>query len=162
MKKLKRSIIITLVLLSLSSCSRLGYADNVDCSEIGKGALDTLDDDMEYAEFDKTHLELYFDDTDEYDDCYTVYSTDTGDINEIGVFHATSKDNANELAEECREYIEDLQENSRAFISSYAPDELPKLDSAQVRRFGNYVVYTVLDDESADAIFESIKENLKK
>ena len=162
MKTVKRLIIVTLAVLSLTSCSRVGYADNVACSDIGKDTLDTLDDNLEYAEFDEAHVELYFDDTNEYDDYYTVYSTDTNNINEIGIFHASNKDNAEDLADECRDYIEDMQENSRAFIQSYAPEELPKLDGAQVRRFGNYVVYTVLDSDKANAVFESIKENLKK
>ena len=161
MKKTKIIIAVMLAILFLSSCSRLGYADDVACSDVGKSMIENLDDSLEYAKFDDTHVELYFD-SDEYDDCYTIYSTDTNDINEFGVFHATSKESADELSEECKEYIEDMQENSRAFISSYAPEELPKLDGAQVRRFGNYVVYTVLDDEKADTVFESIKEKLKK
>ena len=66
------------------------------------------------------------------------------------------------MAEACRDYIDDMQEDSRAFIASYAPNELPKLDSAQVRRFGNYVIYTILPDDSAKTVFENVKEALKK
>lgn len=155
-------IILLTVCLILPSCSRSDYVDEANCADLGGQMTDSLDDGQEYLEFDSNHREFYFDDTEEYDDCYLVYSSDTNDINEIGVFHAPNGDEAKELFETCRDYIEDMQENSRSFIASYAPEELPKLDNAEVRRFGNYVIYTILPEDKAEAVFEKVEESLRK
>lgn len=163
MKKIIKTLsTLLLVAVLLSGCSRVQYADSVACRDIGSAISDTLDDGLEYAELSAEHVKQYFDNTDEYDDIHTMYSTDTGDINEIGIFHASSKKNADSVETKCREYIDGMKEDSRPFIASYAPNELPKLDGAQVRRFGNYVVYTVLDDSTADKVFEKVKDSLKK
>ena len=153
---------ILLICLSLCACSRSDYSDDFSCTELSEHIRDTLGDGQEYTEFDSTHREFYFEDSDDYDDCSLIYSTDTNDINEIGVFHAQSADAADDIAENCREYIDDMKENSRAFISSYAPAELPKLDNAEVRRFGNYVVYTILPPDRSTPIFHTLKELLTK
>lgn len=155
-------VIFTLVCAVLPSCSRSEYTDTVKCADLGKQMTDTLEDGQEYLEFDSTHRDFYFEDSDEYDDCYLMYSSDTNDINEIGVFHASSDERAEDMLEDCRDYIEDMKENSRAFIASYAPEQLPKLDSATVRRFGNYVIYTVLPEDKAEAVFQRIEESLRK
>ena len=162
MKKSIIALIISLSIVILPSCARMSYADDVACEDIGDSIKTSLDESTEYSLFDRAHIDKNLDVSGEYDDFYAIYSTDTNDIDEIGIFHAPTKEDAEDMAEACRDYVEDMQEDSRAFIASYAPEELPKLDDAQVRRFGNYVVYTVLPEDTANAVFESIKEALKK
>ena len=103
---------------------------------------------------------FYFEDSHEADDCRMVYSLDTNDINEIGIFHAPNKTEAQDIAEDCREYVEDMRQNSRAFIASYAPSELSKLDGAQVRIYGNYVIYTILPTELIESVFHEVERVL--
>ena len=146
----------------LFGCSKMEYSDDKSCRELGEGIEALLDDSQEYSEFDGAHVDIYFDDSAEYDDLFAVYSTDNNDINEFGVFHAPNANVADDLLESCREYVEDMREGSRAFIASYAPGELPKLDGAEVRRFGNYVVYTVLSDSDAQAVFDYVKAELEE
>ena len=162
MKKFICALCITLAALSFTSCSRGEFKDGVACKDVGTSITDTLDDGKEYLEYDDTHRELYFEDSEHYDDHYLAYSSDTSDINEFGVFHAPNSDHAEDIYEDCLEYVEDMKENSRSFIASYAPDEIPKLDGATVRRYGNYVVYTILPKEKANDIFSKIEESLKK
>ena len=147
----------------LPSCSkRTEYADDVECSQIFDGIADELDDEDQYLEFNSAHLETYFPDTNEYDDHYAVYSADVNDINEIGIFHAADEAYVAGILESCEGYIEDMRENSRAFISSYAPDQLPKLDAAKVRRLGNYVVYLILPEHLSEEVFEKIEDMLRE
>ena len=61
-----------------------------------------------------------------------------------------------------KNYISDLQENQKAFIASYAPREIPKLEDAEVRRYKSYVIYTVLDENSRLEAFEEINDLLKE
>ena len=162
MKKFICVISVILSLLSLTSCSSDGFRDGIACKDVGSSITDTLDDGKEYLEYDENHRKLYFEDSEHYDDCYLAYSSDTGDINEFGVFHAPDSEHAEDIYEDCMDYVEDLKENSRSFIASYAPEEIPKLDGATVRRYGNYVVYTVLPDKKTNDIFSKIEESLKK
>ena len=162
MKKTFCILCVALATLSLVSCSRKGFKDGIACKDVGNSITDTLNDGKEYLEYDDIHRELYFEDSEHYDDYYLVYSSDTDDINEFGVFHAPNSEHAEDIYEECLDYVEDMKENSRSFIASYAPDEIPKLDSATVRRYGNYVVYTILPKEKANDIFSKIEESLQK
>ena len=161
MKKFIAVILLLCTLTTVISCSKNQYVDDRSCKDVGNALVESLDDGLEYTDFDSKHISAYFDDTEEYDDHFAVYSTDTNDINELGIFHAPNKNMADELYESCCDYIEDIQEESRAFIASYAPDELPKLDNATVKRFDNYVVYTVLPDDKAEAVYERLESELK-
>jgi hypothetical protein len=154
------SLIALALALGLYSCAA-DYADDMDCSEIGRSLADRLDDGQEYTEFESTHREYYFDDTEHYDDCSLLYSRDVNDVSEIGVFHAPDAGSAQELAEDCREYLDDLRTSTRAFVESYAPEELPKLDNAEVRRFGNYVAYAILPTDKTEDFFNSLEEMLR-
>lgn len=149
-----------LCLAVLVSCSRQTYTDTLSCGDLGEEIITALGDGQEYLDYDSLHREYYFEDTEEYDDCRLIYSSDTNDINEIGIFHAPDAGKAAELEETCRDYIKGLREDSRDFIASYAPEELPKLDGAQVRRYGNYVVYTVLPSQSTEDVLSLVEEML--
>ena len=159
---MKSIFCIILCLICLSSCQRKAYTDTAECKSLGDGIISAIDDGQEYLDHDGTHTKLYFEDIEEYDDCRIMYSADTNDINEIGIFHAPSAKMAAELEESCREYISDVKEDSRSFIASYAPEELTKLDGAQVRRFGSYVVYTVLPSDKAESVFSHLEHTLAK
>ena len=91
-----------------------------------------------------------------------MYSTAVTDINEIGVFHCENKDNAKDLTEIVSKYITDMQSEQKAFIGSYAPRELPKLESAEVHQYGNYVIYLIMNDEDKEDSIEDIAEILCK
>ncbi len=153
------SAFILLCLCLLTSCSKKDFEDGIGCSELGKVVSDTLADGMEYAHFDDRQRALITEDSEKYTDFHHAYSSDSNDINEFGIFHA-AEGRAEELAKDCEQYVKELKDNSRAFIASYAPEELPKLDGATVKRFGNYVVYTVLPTDKTEKIFKDIEERL--
>lgn len=162
MKRFFCVFISLLFILSLCGCSaKKEYADDVSCSTLYEEISEELDDGNQYLEFNSIHMETYFPNTDEYDDCYTVYSADVNDINEIGIFHSDGEYVAG-IFESCQTYIQDMRENSRAFISSYAPDQLPRLDAARVERFGNYVVYLILPEELSEEVIDKIEDILSK
>ena len=73
-----------------------------------------------------------------------------------------SDDAVDKIEGVCYEYINDLSQNSRAFIASYAPEELVKLDNAEVRRYGRYIVYTVLEAADSERVFEIVENALRE
>jgi hypothetical protein len=161
---MKRKLLIicsALLCFCLVACGKAEYTDTQGCKALCHTAIQRLDDGLEYAEFGTAHLRAYFDE-EQYDDYCIMYSTDTNNINEIGVFHVSDKKAARQLEAECLEYIENMREGERAFIASYAPHELPKLDGALVSRYGNYVVYTILPQDKTAPTLQNIEGLLKK
>lgn len=156
MKKFFCFILVPLLLVC--SCSSGAYTDTLSCEEIRERIISSVGDE-EYLELDSGDAEYYF----SLDGCreYSVrYSSSTNDIGEFGIFHAEDEESALELLEECRGYLKEKQTEQRAFIQSYAPTELKKLDGAEAYRFGNYVIFTILEKELSIKIKTSIHELL--
>lgn len=154
----KKAFLTVLVATSvlLCSCSKKEFSDDVDCDDIAEKIKSPA---LEYGEYDEEYLDFFFDATTLQDDFCIIYSNDVNDITEIGIFHTQNTDAAEELSAIADNYISEMQKNQRAFIGSYAPEELPKLDSAEVKIFGNYVVYAISDDN--EALFAQVKDTLK-
>ena len=154
---------VILSLLILVSCSSTAiYRNDIPCSVISHSICDEADDAGEYSEYGNDHLEFFFGDTALYDDHCVMYSTEVTDINEIGVFHCKDEESAKELTKIVSKYIAEQQNEQKAFIASYAPREVPKLENAEVRRYGNYVIYLILNDDDKQDAIEEIEKLLKE
>ena len=82
------------------------------------------------------------------------------DINEVGIFHSPGGESEAEVFRLTEAYLKSLREEKQAFIGSYAPEELPKLNGAEVRRYGNYTVYAILSEEDRQLVFETVEKML--
>ena len=160
----KHLFIVTLVLtLILISCSKkLDYRDDISCEDLINSLLSVEISSKEYEEYDDEYFEFFFEDARMPSDLKIIYSTEVNDIDELGIFRAESSDEAEKLVEASEKYIEDMKKDQRAFISSYASPELPKLDRAEVKRFGNYVIYAIMSEDDKTSIFFKADEILKK
>ena len=161
MSRIKISFIVVIIFsLLLSSCNTKKYSDDVGCYELCERALISIDEREEFSDYGKEYIKYFFEDSELHDDFRIVYSTETDDIDELGIFHAPSADAAKEISDTVKNYISEMQNTQRAFIGSYAPEELPKLDRAEVRVFGNYVVYAIMEEDEKSDVFSEIEENL--
>ena len=164
---MKKLLIFTLTviisILSFFSCSsKNDYRDDVLCEEITDAIKEELSTQGGYAFFEEEQIKFIFDDISLANEYSVIYSLLSQNIDEFGVFRADSEKDARELADECREYIEEKYEDENAFIASYAPEELPKLKDAEVKVFGNYAVFAILSENDRAALFERVGEMLKK
>ncbi len=165
LKSSKHSAILAIILIFLSilcSCSGSDYADGVSCASLSNTVKEAWNDSLEYAEYGENYLEYFFDGDSYYDDFSIIYTVDTGNIDELGIFHAPDSNSAEEIYEDALEYIENMREDERAFIASYAPEELPKLDGAEVRTIGSYVVYVIASKSRVESAMSAIEESLRK
>lgn len=158
----RKIIFIALIIcaLLLSSCNTKKYSDGVSCHELCERAISAIDESDEFSDYGKEYIKYFFEGSELHDDFRIVYSTETDDIDELGIFHAPSADAAKEIAATVQNYISEIQDTQRAFIESYAPEELPKLDNAEVRVFGNYVVYAIMEDDEKSEVFSEIDKSL--
>ena len=153
----------TALLFSLFACSRdTEYNDSVPCSEI----LDTLEEqlpiDLGYETYGGDYVEYHFGNLGECDDRSIRYSVLSENIDEFGIFHAKDKKSKDLISNSVENYIQSMVKDKKEFIASYAPKELPKLESAEVSVYGNYVAYAILSDKDRSTFFETVENLLNK
>lgn len=162
MKRIKRSILALLLLLGLLwGCqAKTAYADDLPCSALMDAAREQIPVSLGYASFDDEYRQACFPDADSATDACLCYSVHAEDINEIGIFRSSSDTDQKRIEGACQAYLDDQLAEKRAFLASYAPRELPKLERAEVRSFGSYTVYVILSDEDREAVFRAIEARL--
>ena len=160
---MQKILCLLLLCTALASCvHQRVYANDLPCSELMDAAEDQIPVDFGYDTFSGDHLRYYFADTKLPDDSCLRYSTRSEDINEFGIFHVHDDTAREELKKLTEEYLETMKNDQHAFIASYAPEELPKLERAEVRVFGNYVAYAILSDEDRALFFDTVEKKLSE
>lgn len=162
MKKNALSLLLVLCTLLCACGSKSAYADDLPCAELSDAMEDQIPVDFGYETFGRDHIRYYFEDTELPDDLCLRYSVRSEDINEVGIFHAPDEAAREEIKALSQRYLEELRRDQSAFIASYAPEELPKLERAEVKVFGNYVVYAILSDSDRELVFDTIEKKLMK
>ena len=157
MKRISVFLLIA-VMFIFSACGNKSYRDDVSCETLINAILS--DNEKDFSEYDSDFTRYVTDDEELYSDCKIIYSTEVNDIDEIGVFKSENQFLANELKDELLDYIEEMRETQTAFIKSYAPEELQKLNGARVVSFENYVIYIISDTDSMNKTISAIENAL--
>ena len=160
MKKFAFLLVLSIIIFSSTSCNRPQYLDNIACKELSEIAINVCDDGNEYVSYDEDYISFFLRDPSICNDFCIIYSVEAEDINEFGIFHAATDEYAAMILEEIEEYLRSMKEEQRAFISSYAPEELSKLDSAKASLLGRYVVYSISDSNTAKKTLSAIASAL--
>ena len=93
---------------------------------------------------------------DGYADCAVKISSGTS-FDEYGVFQAADSSQAKAIAGALEAYLQLKLDTDMG----YQPEELPKLEKAEVKTSGNYVVYCILSDTEKSAAFSAFEDALK-
>lgn len=155
------ALALMLLALPLTACSKK-YADDVSVGDLSDAVFEVLSGELsDYSTADKGYLDDYMTIPD-YVTEYTVrFSTAGNNLDEFGIFHVTDG-SAEDLETELEDYLEESYEQNKDWYDSYMPEETPKLRDAQVKVFGNYVVYAILSEADCTAAFEAVEKALKK
>ena len=154
-------LFILLVTLIFQSCSQKKFNDSFTCNELSRRLKSEIQPtESEFESYSREELTFLFPSNDLYDDICVVYSSDSTDVCEIGVFHAPDEEAAKKLFEEAKLYIKNMQEQKSEFLRNYSPAELPKLNSAEARRFGNYVIFAIGEQNEKNNLFKQAEEML--
>ena len=157
---MKRVIIVSLLCLVFSSCASGGYSDSLDSRELAKQLTGEISEFGDYVEYDDDEINDLLGLSADGCDVSVIYSKDSDDQGEIGIIRSASEADAKEVLHKTQEYLEQMRVERRAFVESYLPRELSKLSSAEARRFGSYVIYTILESEKATLVFDKVEEAL--
>ncbi|MDR1132183.1 MAG: DUF4358 domain-containing protein [Oscillospiraceae bacterium] len=76
---------------------------------------------------------------------------------EIGVFKAGDAAGVADVKQAVETYI---QMRKDTWMTEYMPEHRPKLDAAEIKTLGNYVMYAILSDDAREAVFSAIEKQL--
>lgn len=152
----KISILLTFIILIglLGACGKA--PSNIPVSELCEklcaalGKTDMVDPGQGYV---KGYLKTDSSDLGEYIIQKNVMGTS---IDEFGIFKAGKLD-TDELKQILESYLQ-LMEDS---WMNYQPEEKPKLDNAEIKIVGDYVMYCILSDADRDIAFQTFSNELK-
>lgn len=151
----------TLLLFLFPSCSSpKGYRDNVRLSELSDAIFEELNSPWIYQIDTVGTTDDYFSRPDYVTDSAVFYTGSTENIDEFGIYHVT-EGHAEAMATLLKErYLNASYDQNREWYNSYIPKETPKLRDAEVKIFGNYVIYTILNTADRNTVYHAAKKHL--
>lgn len=156
-------IFILLTSLIFLSCAKKEIKYTLSCKELSNQLESEISVPQdEFNEYSTEELRFLFSSPELFDDICVVYSTDSTDVCEIGILYASNEENAKILFEDAKGYIKSIQEQKSEFLRNYSPAELSKLNSAEARRYGNYIVFAIADMDDKNNLFKKAEEVLSK
>ncbi|MBQ7354682.1 MAG: DUF4358 domain-containing protein [Clostridia bacterium] len=157
---LKRILIFTVCLICLVACTKQtpNYRTDVEIADMQKEVDGLLYHTDSLISYDPDDIRFYLDLPKEYcNDCIVRAQTSSVSIDEYGIFHCQTEEEADELEDLLEEYLKRSLEGKREWLQSYNPDELRKLEKSKVERFGNYVFYGILDPSTEKIVAERVE-----
>ena len=153
--------VLLLLPFSLFSCKNTEkYRDSLSSEELARDAEAVLSD-TDFLSVGAEHLSDYVTLPSFADDVTICLSTDGNRLDEFGIWH-TDLQNADAAKDLFSEYLSTSLDRNRTFFDSYIPEETPKLRDAEVRVYGSYVAYAILDAPHRKLFFDTIEAALKQ
>lgn len=159
MKRMIAAMLSLVLLLSFAACKKEVYADNIKATDLADHAVTALNDGVTYLPADSGYLDDYFTAPDYVTESVIYFASDTNNLNELGIYRV-SEGNAEKMETVLKDYLKSSLEKNQSWYDSYIPEETPKLRDAEVKVFGNYVVYAIFDAKDRTTVFDSIKGKL--
>jgi hypothetical protein len=147
-------------MLALAGCggSKSAYKDNVSMEELA-AVLDEATGDADLIAMQESYLKNAMQLAPEQFADYVVKINAKGvNIDEYGVFKAAAEKDVEAVKAAAEGY---LQFRLDTWMREYMPEELPKLENAQVKVCGSYVLYAILSEDAAQAAFDAFEAALK-
>ena len=160
MKKTVSRILTAILLCALlfTACGESAQK-NVSAADLAKdvmeaiGMSDTMEDTADVVVVGFMRLR-----PDQFGDCAVYHNSYGTGVDEFGIFKAGAL-SAAEVKTAVEDYLTVMRETNMAAL--YTPEELPKLNGAEVRAVGDYVMYCVLSDADKDTAFKTFEAALK-
>ncbi len=161
MRRIRTILLTALLLISMVSCAHAQpFRNDLESVALSERVLNTIDADTDYAVGADEFLNDYFSMPDYVRDHSIRFASVGNNLNEVGIFHTADGKTA-EMKDVLQQYLSDSLEKNQAWYQSYIPEEIPKLRDAEVRIFGNYAVYAILDQTDRSAFFDAVERELQ-
>lgn len=134
-----------------SDITAVEFAERFDSLLLNGTKLTAVDDD-----YITGMLELNLDDVTEY---VLKIQTSGTEVDQYGIFKTISETKAEALADSVSAYLVMLNDNWQNF--NYLPEEMPKINAAEVKSAGLYVVFVIATEDEKTAVFDEFYTMLK-
>lgn len=159
MKKIISLILAVLLLCSLCGCggAKVEYRDDVAVADLAQNLISSLSGGSEMAAMKDSYIQGVMGmDLSGYSE-YAVYVSAIGtNIDEFGIFKLGSL-SASDAQKQIDAY---LQMREETWMKEYIPEEYPKLQNAEVKLCGNYIIYVLLSDSERSSALKSFEDSL--
>ena len=151
--------VISAVLVAVALCALLcacGKTKDIPTSEVADQICQALGR-TDMADPGEIYVKGYMKKSAEEIGDYVILKNVMGtSIDEFGVFKAGTM-SADELKTMAEDYLQLLQDS----WMNYQPEEKPKLDNAEIKVTGGYVLYCILDDADRTSAMDAFSAALK-
>ena len=136
------------------------YEDNLTAQELLDQSYQVIETEGGIKHLDSDAiLEITDEEIPNLKDYSIIKANNVKNINEIGIFRMNSTNNE-EFIKEVQRYVEEKKQIYRAL--DYFPQEVNKIDNATVRVYGNYIMYSFLNEEDTLHFYKQAENLVKK
>ena len=166
MKMIKKGLIasVLLLLVLLIGCSAASnYAADLSAADVARAALNVLEGEDAYMDGTQAYYAYYFEDRPEHaliNDRIMLYQKNETNVNEICVFRAATPKDAALVGEAVENYIDEQEDYLEGFAKNYSPEDMKKIENADVEVIGCYVIGYVLSPQDEKAVLDAVRELL--
>ncbi len=163
-KKVTRAIILVLLcaVFVLSSCGgEEGFKKEIDTAEIAATLSKKTPIESVWINEDQSFISEYTELPAFVKSSAIYYAQNTNNLDEFGIFLVEPGKAKAMRMQLAQNYLKKRYDENREWYDSYMPTETPKLRDAEVRIYGNCVVYAVLSPEQRTAFFAECEKLLK-
>ena len=153
--------VLTIGTVLLTACGGPNYKTDEAPSSLMQKALQKVQGDpSDYTEPESDFIPRNIGELNGLTDSSLRLHKVSSNFSEAGIFRLEDGDKAKEAEKAVRAYIEKQQDYLKDFLSQYEAAEVEKINNAQVRTYGVYVVYAFLTKSDATAFFGEIEAAL--
>jgi len=158
----KKHILLITVILALSLLTACGgktaeIRNDVAVSDISTAVASVLGGDTLVSVPDTFYSGSMKMDISEFDGCDVKINSKGINIDEFGILKAKDSSQVSAVEKTVKDY---LQMRIDTWMVEYMPEERPKLDNAEIKTVGNYVMYAILSDDGKKAAFDAFEKSL--
>jgi len=164
MKKFIALTLILAVLFSLCACSgssdtKVEYKTDVAVSDLSE-QISAVNDSWNFIAMDENYIAGAMKiDVSGYADYVVNINAFGTNVDEYGIFKAKDEASVAAVKADAENY---LKFRLDTWMEEYMPEEKPKLEKAEVKVCGLYVMYAIVDDTSRADAFTTFENALKK
>ncbi len=153
-KQIRVFCFFCLMILLFSSCERKTYRNDQRAADVAEFLAGSIGADMDFGDRGllSDHISVPED-----ADLTVCIATDGMNIDEFGVWHTGDPAEARRRLEI---YLADSYSQNKSYYDSYIPEQTAKLRDAEIRVYGSYVLYAILDPARKADLFRFAEELL--
>jgi hypothetical protein len=163
-KKASRAALLVLLcaVFLLTACGEEEkYKKEINAKEIAETLSEKTPTESVWIDEDQKFIEEYVTFPENVKESHVYYAQNTNDLDEFGIFEV-EEGKAQEVRKQLLSgYLKKRYNENLEWYNSYMPTETPKLRDAEVRVYGDCVVYAILSPENRKAFFEECEKLLK-